>query len=516
MIPGSRTGRHRFRGLTVAAVAAALVLTGCVSWFQPPTGPRTSTPTDERVEPELRDFYRQVLEWSGCGNGMQCATAEAPLDWGDPGGDRIDLALIRQAATGNRLGSLLVNPGGPGGSGYDFVRDSVDYATSERLQSSYDIIGFDPRGVGRSTPVRCYEDPTEFDDYIYGISPGEPGTDEWIAAARAGTQEFASRCLELTGPLLGHVDTVSAARDLDMLRAALGDSELNYLGYSYGTYLGATYADLFPEKTGRLVLDGAIDPTTSDFDVTATQAQGFESAFRAYLEDCLAARGCPFRGSVDRAMDQTRALFESLNRSPLAGADGRELSSSAMFTAIIFPLYSQETWPYLDDLFAEVFAGRSDMAFQLADSYYEREPDGTYANNSTEAFISINCLDYAGDADPARLRADAAELEELAPTFGPEMSYGGIGCADWPFPATRDREPIVAEGSADILVVGTTNDPATPYVWAEALAEQLENGHLVTFEGEGHTAYNKSNSCINDTVDGFFVDGAVPDADPRC
>ena len=309
---------------------------------------------------------------------------------------------------------------------------------------------------------------------------------------------------------------MSAARDLDLLRAVLGDEKLNYLGYSYGTLLGATFAELYPKKTGRLVLDGAVDPATTDFEVTATQAQGFESALRAYLADCMTGTECPFRGSVDESMTEIRAMFEGLDVSPLRASDGRLLGSGAMFNALILPLYSQSTWSYLTELFVEVFSGEADLAFQLADSYYGRNTDGTFLDNSTEAFIAINCLDYKPTSTRQTLHDEAAELARLAPVLGPQMSYGGTSCADWPFPSTRERVPIAASGSAPIVVVGTTNDPATPYEWAQALAGQLENGYLVTYEGEGHTAYNKSNSCVNDAVDNYFIDGKVPETDPMC
>lgn len=508
----------RRRGLAALALGTAvtLLLTGCLAWFLPPSTGATSTPTDEEVAAELRPFYRQVLVWSSCGNGMQCATARAPMDWSDPSGAEIEIALVRQRATGDRLGSLLVNPGGPGGSGFDFVLESVDFAVSERLQRRFDIVGFDPRGVGRSSAVSCYDDPAVLDEYNYGIVPGEVGSEEWIAALAASNAAWGQSCLQHTGPLLEFVDTVSAARDLDLLRAVLGDEKLNYLGYSYGTFLGATYADLYPERTGRLVLDGALDPATTDFDVTATQAQGFESAFRAYLSDCLGRSDCPFRGSVDDALERTRQIFDQLEASPIPAPDGRLLGASTMFIAIILPLYNPDNWLYLDQLFAEVEDGGTATAFFLADAYNERNPDGTYANNGTEAFVAINCLDYVSDDSIEVMRSEAAELERLAPTFGPRMSYGGTGCAEWPFPSTRVREPITAAGSADILVLGTTNDPATPYVWAQSLAAQLENGHLVTYVGEGHTAFNKSNACIDDAVDSYFIEGVVPETDPMC
>jgi pimeloyl-ACP methyl ester carboxylesterase len=500
----------------LVAVAVTATLSGCLQWFERPQAESTSQPTGEEVAVDLEEYYYQVLRWSPCGNGMQCTTARAPMDWNNPADAEIELALVRHPATGTKLGSLLVNPGGPGGSGYEFVLESVDYATSETLQRSYDIVGFDPRGVGRSSSVSCYDDPAYLDEYNYGIIPGTIGSDQWIADLTAANAEFAQSCLTHTGELLQFVDTVSAARDMDLLRAVLGDEKLNYLGFSYGTFLGATYADLYPEKTGRLVLDGAVDPSTTEFDVTKTQAVGFENAFRAYLADCLTREECPFAGTVDDAMARTGALLSELAVTPLPGADGRMLGSSTMFIAIILPLYNQDNWPYLDDLFTEVFAGETATAFFLADNYNGRNPDGTYADNSTEAFLSINCLDYMTEVTNESMRADAALLKEAAPVFGPVMSYGGTLCEVWPFPSTRERVAIAAEGSADILVIGTTNDPATPYVWAVALAEQLANGHLVTYEGEGHTAYTTGDPCVQGVVDAYFIDGTVPESDPRC
>ncbi|HWH25543.1 MAG TPA: alpha/beta hydrolase [Pseudolysinimonas sp.] len=515
---GMRAGRAR-RWLLVGVAAASIagLLGGCASWFTAPRVSVTSHPTGEKVAANLKDFYSQVLTWKNCGRHMQCATATAPMNWADPSAARIKLALVRQPATGgDSKGSLLVNPGGPGGSGFDFIHDSVDFAVSTRLQREYDIIGFDPRGVGRSSAVSCFDDPKVMDQYAFGIIPGVEGSPEWIAASEKESADFAAGCLKYTGPLLQYVDTVSAARDLDLLRAILGDRKLNYLGFSYGTFLGATYAELYPKKTGHLVLDGALDPATSDDDVTLFQAEGFEKALRAYLADCLDRDNCPFRGTVDAAEQRIARILAKLEVQPIRADDGRQLGSGTMFTAIIVPLYNPDNWYALDQLFAEVQDHDATTAFVLADSYYERDADGTYTSNSTEAFMAINCLDYPPAVRTESPEAQAAELEKVAPVFGPLMAYGETGCPGWPFPSTRERGPITAAGSSDILVIGTTNDPATPYKWAQALAAELQNGHLITYKGEGHTAYNKSNSCVDNAVDDYFIDDVVPKSDPRC
>jgi pimeloyl-ACP methyl ester carboxylesterase len=516
---------HSRRSLRIAVVAAALAvvlplsltLTGCVSVFLPKAPSTTSTPTKEKVAADLQPFYSQVLKWTSCQSGQfQCATARAPLEWKNPAAGSVDLALIRKTASGTKLGSLLVNPGGPGASGVDFIKNSLTYAVDAKLRQSYDIVGFDPRGVNKSSAVKCYDNPTQMDAFLFGVSPHPYGSNAWIDDERANSASFAASCRKFTGNLLGFVDTDSAARDLDLLRAALGDKKLNYLGYSYGTLLGATYAELYPHKTGHLVLDGALDPKTTSLEVSETQAKGFESALRAYLADCKTGKDCPFTGTVNTSMSDIRTLLDSLNVSALRNTDGRELTSSVMFNAIIFPLYNRANWPYLNQLFTSVQQGDPSIAFQLADAYYGRNANGTYKNNSTEAFIAINCLDYAaGSTTDATLQAEAAQLTKVAPVFGPQLAYD-TSCASWPFPPTRTRAPITAAGSAPIIVVGTTNDPATPYVWAQALSKELQNGHLVTYKGQGHTAYNKSNSCVNDAVDNFFIDGTVPKKDPHC
>lgn len=506
------------RGRRASAVAvvlsAAALLAGC---FAPGGGAeRTSTPVAQSVAPDLERYYGQALVWDDCGDGAQCSDALVPLDWDAPAGETASIALVRRAATGGQaLGSLLVNPGGPGASGVELIRDSADYAVDSALAARFDVVGFDPRGVGQSTAVSCLDD-AGLDSYLYDLTPGERGSDEWIAAQRTSAAAFAAACEQRSGALLPEVGTTSAARDLDVLRAALGDETLHYLGYSYGTFLGATYAGLFPDKVGRLVLDGAIDPAATSLDVVREQAVGFESALRAYLADCFDSSDCPFTGTVEDGMVQVGEMLEEVDASPIRSEDGRQLGATTLFTAIVYPLYDAAAWGALSEMLADVRQGGAEIAFQYADAYNGRGADGRYADNSTEAFLAINCVDYSYDADTASMRADEAELVAAAPTIGRYMAYGDILCSEWPAAFEGSRKPIAAEGAAPILVVGTTNDPATPYVWAEALASQLADGHLVTYDGEGHTAYNKSNACVNDAVDAYLLDGVVPEGDPRC
>ncbi|HEY4269899.1 MAG TPA: alpha/beta hydrolase [Galbitalea sp.] len=515
----STLGRGRSRRIGVVAVlaAAALVLSGCTSWFLPPRA--TSSPTNENVAADLAPYYHQALIWSACDGGFQCTTAKAPLDWSNPGGASIKLALIRKTASGHRLGSLLVNPGGPGASGYDFVRDSLSFAVDSTLQSSYDIVGFDPRGVGHSTPVKCESSPKQLDKFLFTVVKAKPGSAAWVAQQKKSTAAFGANCLKYTGALLGHVDTVSAARDLDLLRAALGDKKLNYLGYSYGTLLGQVNASLYPTKVGRMVLDGVVDPAVSNFQLGLDQAKSFETDLDNYLKACASSGNCPLTGSYETDHQQVISLLSSLTASPLRNADGRELDGAAMGLAIAIPLYQENSADLLSNLFASVMKGDPKFAFQLLDSYYDRNANGTYSDNSTEANIAIDCLDYPQDFSPATLSSQAAKVTAAAPLLAPSFAYS-VGCWNWPFKPTGKPSVITADGAGPILVVGTTRDPATPYALAQAVAGQLSSGHLVTYNGDGHTAYNKGttagNKCVNRAVDNYFVSGTVPAQDPEC
>lgn len=505
------------RSVIAAALVTVLALSGCVpAWLSSLTGQDTSTPTGEEVSESLEPYYRQSLVWSGCGGGAQCATAIAPLDWDEPGeGDDVELALVRYRATESAQGSLFVNPGGPGASGFDFVRDSVDFAVSEQLRESFDIIGWDPRGVGRSTAVSCYTDPDDMDEFIYGVPEAEYGSQAWVDELTASAERFVDACVENSGDLLEHVDTDSTVRDLDMLRAVVGDETLNYFGYSYGTEIGARYADRFPERVGRLVLDGATDPTTTQFEVVLAQSIGFEAALTTYLTECTAAATCPFPTDVSAALTIVEQLYQRLAEDPIPAEDGRLFSDGVLDIAIATALYDEASWEFLSQMFTELRSGVVETGFLLADFYYGRE-NGEYIDNSLEAFIAINCLDYPVERDPQTIIEQNQQIADAAPVTADPSPLGDVVCQNWPHEFEGELEPVRAEGAPPILVIGTTGDPATPYVWAQALAEQLESGVLLTYDGEGHIAYDEGDPCINDLVDAYFLTGEVPASDPVC
>lgn len=475
-----------------------------------PSGDALST---DGIEADLLPFYEQTVDWSDCGSGFECADVEVPFDWDDPAADTITLGAKRYPASGEKQGTVLINPGGPGGSGVEFVQ-YVPFLFGQPLLENFDVLGFDPRGVGESSPVSCLSDAERDVSDAKTYTSDEAG----LAEMRADAKVFGEKCLENTGPVLGEVDTQSSARDMDVIRHVVGDEKLNYLGYSYGTQLGATYAGLYPENVGRMVLDGAIDLRLTDHEMSLQQAVGFENALTAFVEDCLASGSCPLTGTTDEALAQVSGLLDQILANPMPTGDpARPLTQTLAFYGIAQPLYSQQLWGQLTDaLDSAISEGDGSGLLASADSYNSRNSDGTYADNQGEAFRAINCLDSRTEVDMATLDAEAAEIEAEAPTVGQFFTYGGLGCADWPFPQAEKTGDLAASGAAPILVVGTTNDPATPYVWAQGLAEQLESGVLVTYEGEGHTAYGQSNSCVLDTVDEYFVDGTVPDEGLVC
>lgn len=493
----------RFRAAAAGFVIALLTLTGCA------TGERISFELAPTGGPgaELTPFYTQRLEWQSCG-ANQCASLRVPELWSAPAGNVLRLSVVKVPARGNSRGALVVNPGGPGASAVQFAIQAEN-AVSARVWSGYDIIGIDPRGVGGSAPIRCL-DAKGMDDYLYGYLGPVRGSAAWLAKVQSQSVAFADACAKNTGSWLTTVDTVTTARDLDVLRAALGQERLNYLGYSYGTYLGERYADLFPERVGRMVLDGVIDPSISMDDMSLGQAQGFERAFRNYLSSCLEDGSCPYRGSVDGALRQVRQVLDRYQNQPPTGADGRPVSGDTLFTAIALLLYSPAGWKQMGGLLSEAEQGGTERILHWADLYNDRDNAGRYTSNTTEANIAINCLDFAVDYSVPHMRDLADRLQTVAPTFGNFFAWGDTQCSVFPGTGKGNHGPIRATGLPPIVVIGTTGDPATPYQWAENLAAALPRSQFIRFNGEGHTGYNKGNSCVTDAVDRFLVDGILP------
>jgi pimeloyl-ACP methyl ester carboxylesterase len=463
--------------------------------------------------PELARFYTQAVQWQSCEKEFECASVTVPLDYTHPEGGTIQLAVIKQAATGQKQGSLLVNPGGPGASGYDLVRDGANTVFSPRLRSAYDVVGFDPRGVQRSAPVKCIDDAARDAERQETF---DLNNDADLAREVAEDASDVQQCVSKTGDVLRFVDTPSSARDMDILRALVNDQKLNYMGFSYGTKLGATYAELFPARVGKFSLDGALDPSLGIEDISAGQAKGFETALHSWAADCLTRSDCPVSGSVEDAVGQVRDLNAAYTAQPQKTNDGRLLTGADFNNALAYAMYSTELWAPLRSVLGSAMKGNPNPVMALADYAAERGQDGKYTSNTAFAFNAINCLDYPMTADVPAMRAEAAHLEQLSPTFGELLGYSGLTCANWPYPAVSAPHRITAEGAGPILVVGTTRDPATPYEWAVSLSEQLSSGVLVTWDGDGHTAYGRANACLTNTVDDYFVDGKVPAEQTRC
>lgn len=536
MFETSGKARLRWLGALSLAAVSSMLLSGCVLIQElQGTGEREHSPEeliDADLDPELREFYEQELEWGACpeeyavGEEFQCATASAPMIWDDPSAhEPVELALIKLPATGDSQGALFSNPGGPGGSGIDFVGQSP-FFFSDRLRENFDLVSWDPRGVGYSSAVECYDD-AGTDDYFYGVpeNAAEMSTQQVIDYAKQKEIEYGATCLENTGPLLEWVDTQSTVRDLDMLRALLGDPKLHYFGLSYGSDIGAHYIDKFPERVGRITLDGAVDPTVQGLDVAIDQQRGFAQSTRNYLQDCLSGQGCPFDavGGVDGAIMQIQKIMNDVDKTLPKHTDGRILTSDVINLAITAAMYDERAWPVLSESFVLWITSKDASGFfMLSDLYLGRDEEGHYPSNMFDAFTAINCLDAPSDIDEEIIREKQKELLEVMLfksehlVADQEVSADGA-CATWPVKSrVESLEPVRGEGAAPVLVVATANDPATPLAWAEAVAEQLESATLVVYEGEGHIAYDEKNDCTIDTIDNYFVDGTVPEDKVTC
>jgi len=515
-------------GATIALAVFALTTSAFTGLFQG-TDNNQTTPTPSSTPKDLQGFYDQKPLWSDCeGNNTEarCGYIQVPLNWKKPEEGSIQIAVaINPAADPKNSPYLLMNPGGPGSSGHEWITDYLDSLGTPELRNEYNVVGFDPRGVGKSTAVKCSSSDEGLYKFFYDQSPFEYGSEKDLRYTKQSIKYFGEACLEYTGELLGHIDTSSAAKDMDIIRAVLGSEKLNYLGFSYGTLLGATYASFFPENVGRFVLDGVVDPTSTPEQDSINQLVGFESAMRAYLKDCIENDSdCPFRGlSVEKAMDRVGSDFLAvLEKKPaFTSENNRKLTLSSGFTGMIAALYSEDSWQYLTQAFNDFFDKKNPdgrVFLLLADSYFSYDAGkGKFQSNANEAFKAITCIDGRESNDEADMAAQNELVQKTSKVFGRYWQYGGLACNQWPFDVVKGPTDYSAKGAPTMLVIGTTNDPATPYSQAKHFAENvLEKGHLLTYDGEGHTAYGSSNSCVANTVDDFLINGKLPKKEKTC
>ena len=486
----------RLRG---ALLAAVLLLSGC-----------SITPSPIEQIKAGTDFAEQQITWQSCDSGFECAKVAVPLDHLKPTGEIFEIALIRKSGTSN-LKPLLVNPGGPGASGVDYVRDNYESLGSLALRESFQVIGFDPRGVGRSAPVTCSDE--KLKDQIYYEESGYPlGSDADFAFSKDILERFAASCQE-TGFDVAYFNTQQSARDMDLIRSALGVEKLDYLGFSYGTELGASYIALFPDRVGRFVLDGAVDPTLSSAQSTVNQVAGFDKAFRSYLKDCLTQSECPFQGSVEAALESVGDLLQKLETSTLPTQYDREAGLTVALYGIIAALYSKQSWPYLTQAFQEAFDGDGSTLLLLADFYNDKDPEGGYLSNISEANTAINCADERPETqDFEQMRKDVLEASSV---FGKYFGYPELSCLGWPRGESMIELDYTVTLETGPLVVGTTGDPATPYSQAVTLAKLLSGATLLTYVGEGHTAYGSSD-CVNEYVEEYLLGANLTSSELRC
>ncbi len=531
--PPSLPSSQRSAGKTTIVIAVALVLVlavtgaglaGWAAWTafrdgddrggsQAASPPESSSTAQPESNPaELDDFYEQDLDWRNCGQN-ECTRLTVPLDYADPDAETITIAVLRVPATSRdkRVGQLVVNPGGPGASGVDYAA-SGQTTFGKQLTRFFDIVGFDPRGVGKSTPLECAG--TRQTDELLSADP-DPETPAEVARLGQLMREFGEGCLANSGDLTRHVSTVEAAKDMDILRAALGERQLDYLGASYGTLLGATYADLFPSRVRRMVLDGAIDPSLSYEQLTLGQARGFEVALRAYLENCIAAGDCPLGDSVEAATSRIAQLLEQIDAEPLPTDHDRELTEGLAVLGIVLPLYAEDYWPLLTIALRQALAGGGNQLLALSDLYSRRGSNG-YNLNLIEALNAVNCLDHSDAIPIAEIPSHFGEFTKASPTFGRVFAYTVSTCAAWPVKSGNRTTALDAEGAPPIVVVGTTRDPATPYEQAVALAKQLQSGVLVSRDGDGHTGFGQGNECVDHAIEDFLVGGTVPEDGLSC
>jgi pimeloyl-ACP methyl ester carboxylesterase len=453
--------------------------------------------------PEAR---RQKLQFS-------CGQMPVPVDYAHPDAGQLNIEVIRihYNAQPKRVGSLLVNPGGPGGSGL-FLAISLAGSLSDDVLQHFDLIGFDPRGVGLSAPIKCQTDADETKALALDT---DVRTARGRQVAEQGAAAFAQSCVKKYGSKLAHFNTVETAQDMDRIRAAVGDDQLNYLGFSYGTELGAVYAHLFPTRIRVAVLDGAVDPLTTGNAITSNEQQiaGFEDAFDQFAADCKTRAACKALGNPRSAV---AALERKANAKPIPTSkhgDKRRATGGNVLYAVVSALYSQQAWPQLGTALIQAQHGDAQGLLALNDQYSERGDDGHYSN-LLDVFQVVSCNDQKADPSDAAIAAAATRWAKKYPLFGLWSAASLVQCQPWP----KQRHPVPAEtaaGSAPILVVGNLHDPATPYSGAVHLASTLGTGVLLTWDGQGHTSYGQS-SCIDAKVNAYLIEKTLPSAHTTC
>lgn len=502
-----------------AAVVGVLLLAGCST---PDTGAVADelfpTASAEEYEPGpdvleeagLGGYYGQALDWRECQGGLECAEVVVPRDYAKPGDGEVVLSVARRPARSaeKRLGAIVVNPGGPGGSGVGMAIDA-QYYFSKQILERFDIVGFDPRGVAASDPIAC-GDARFLDSYL--AADATPDSTAEINRLDDLSRQFAQLCSAESGEMLPHLGTFDVARDLDILRAALGEDQLSFMGKSYGTFIGAAYADLFPQRVGRMVLDGAIDPAISGEQLALDQAIGFEQALDRFIADCNRQTDCPLPDGVRAGRQTISSLLSRIDARPLpTDQRNRPLTEALATYGLAGGLYDDiDGWGFLRLALARALEGDgSDLLF-LVDLYTDRTPDGEYASNATEALVAVNCIDKPAGPPLAEVPALAREWARKAPIFGPYLAWSGLPCVYWPIHAAEPPRPLPARGAPPILILGTTHDPATPVRWARSLAEQMASGVYLEWQGDGHTAHGRGSACVDDIVDRFYLEGTVP------
>ncbi|WP_084529660.1 alpha/beta hydrolase [Nocardia crassostreae] len=495
-----RTGRAALAALTLALTAASCS-------FSVDGNPTAPAPAG------LGQYYSQKVSWGSCadfGEDMpsdaECTRVKVPVDYENPDGAQAQIALSRIRATGDKIGSLLFNPGGPGVPGLSMA----GLADGTELAERFDRVGFDPRGIGASLPAISCLTASEND-----AERAEPNTDNspaGIAAAEADNKQYADKCAERTGKdFLAHVGTREVVQDMDVIRAALGDDKLSYVGYSYGTRLGYTYAEKFPDKVRALVLDGALDPQQDPVEESVLQAASFQKAFDAYVAECSTKPGCPLGQDPAQAVTKFRELVNPLWDKPVPTEDGRGLHYGDAITGVQQTLYSNRFWPALTKGLSELAQGRGETLLALADMYDGRREDGTY-DNSGDAFNAIRCVDDPPVTDRSIAAKQDAEYRRVAPFI--DDGHGSDAaplelCATWPVPNTSTPHRISIPGLPKTVVISTTEDPATPYQAGVDLAEQL-GAALITYNGTRHTISLSGEACVDDPVIAYLVDLKEP------